>query len=222
MKTTIKYALSLLMLVAGMQLSGCKDDSSDNVSKEVKVTYPKIDLKGDAVVVILKGATYSESGAILTDDISGAKSDITPVSNTIDLTNAGIYGVSYKASNANGFETTAQRTVVVLDSAYTGTVNLAGSYKRSPNGAPVVITSYGQGVYVVDNVGGVPPPSVAVLPVVMLQTADDVIDIPLQDVPNGYGTLECVSEQVLNGGTQLKWAVRNVGFGPAVRTFNKQ
>ena len=221
MKNTFKYFFAAIALASTILVSGCeKDDTTDNLSKIVKVTYPGIKLNGDSTIVLLKGATYTDAGAVLTDDITGAKSDIKPLIDTVNVNRAGIYFVVFKAENSNGFITLTRRPVIVLDSAYNGTVDLSGVFKRTANDALINIKKVNSGVYVVDNVGGFAAPPFA--PVILIQTTDTTFQIPLQDGPNALGDIECELEEIVDGGAKLKWKVVNASFFPSVRTFVRQ
>src|SRR4051812_38278444 len=108
----IKVAIAILALTI-LMVSSCKKIEDQYPSKTVKVTYPGIALKGDAAVSITPGAAYTDAGATLTDDITGAVSDIVATDNPVDVNTPGLYMVTYEAANANGFKTIVQRPVLV-------------------------------------------------------------------------------------------------------------
>jgi hypothetical protein len=225
MRNTLLYAAAL----SGLLLfnSGCKKETTLGVSKVVDVSFPSIELKGDPAVLVAKGGTYTDAGAILTDDISGAKSDIQPTENPVNTAEEGLYTVTYTAANSTGFETTVQRHVLVMDYTPPGgldpNIDLSGTYVRTANGAENHVYKVATGLYVMDNVGGVLPPSAAVLPVYMMMTSDSTISIPEQPVPNGYESLDATDETVdLGPPITLKYRVVNPGFGTSIRTFVKQ
>ncbi|MGZ5243956.1 MAG: immunoglobulin-like domain-containing protein [Bacteroidia bacterium] len=215
------YIFVILLVVAS---ASCRRDfDTENVSKIVKVSYPTIALKGDSVVSLTVGTPYNDAGAILTDDISGAKSDIgADADSKVDVNTPGLYFITYTAANANGFETRISRPVVVTD--VPESADLSGTYVRTANGAPATWTKIARGLYINDNVGGVPPPSPAVLPVYVGHLNDSTITIPVQDVPNGYGTLYVTGAKlsISASDTSYTYVVRNIGFGAAPRTFSKQ
>jgi hypothetical protein len=221
-----KYYFSFLILfsVLAITFTSCqKEFETDNVSRIVKVSYPSIALKGDSIVVLKVGDSYTDAGAILTDDISGAKSDISMEdAAAVDVNTPGFYTVTYRAANANGFETVAYRLVLVTN--VSESVDLSGTYLRNTNGAPATWTKIARGLYINDNVGGVAPPSAAVLPVYVGQTTDSTIEVPEQPVPNGYGTLYVTGGElsISAADTSYSYIVVNPGFGTARRTFNKE
>lgn len=136
-------------------LASCQKESTDNISKVVKVSYPTINLKGpaaDSIVFVPVGGSYSESGATLIDDISGASSDLPAGSNDIDLSTPGVYTVLYTAANANGFETTKARVVVVYNPAVSPE-DFTGSYAHN-NGRVVSVTQLSPRLFMCDDLYG--------------------------------------------------------------------
>src|ERR1700752_3345561 len=95
--------IAIALCTAMLALTSCKKETTEDVSKEVKVSFPEIVLKGEEIVVLHTGDTYTELGATLTDDITGQTSDIGPTSGTVNTSEAGLYVIEYSASNANGF-----------------------------------------------------------------------------------------------------------------------
>ena len=152
MKTKIFYISAIMMAVVS---SSCKKVSTDDISKTVTVSYPTINLKGnasDSIVFVPQGGTYSEAGATLIDDITGASSDLSPVNDVVDVSTTGVYAVSYSASNSNGFETTKTRYVVV----YNPSVNqedFTGAYAHT-NGRIVNVTQLSPRLFSCDDLYG--------------------------------------------------------------------
>lgn len=210
----IQYILLLLMVPAWL-LTGCKKDTTADVSKTVKVSYPEITLNGNALVVLTTSATYTDAGAKLKDDITGAISDIQPSSNPVNTAQPGLYVVTFSAKNANGFETTASRLVAVT--SVTGTVNRAGTYLRSATGLNCYITRIAEGVYELKNPGGA---SVSVdTKLIMVETALNVYSCPEQPTVD-FGTMSVININFT--ATGATWNVINPGFGTGTRTFIKQ
>ncbi len=206
----------LILLVAG-----CKKEDQ-YPSKTVTVTYPAINLKGDAVVILHTGDTYTDAGATLVDDITGASSDIEAVDNPVDPSTPGVYMVTFTAKNANGFETVKQRPVVVTD--IDDSWDLTGTYARTSNGVEVHVTKIGRGVYTIDNVGGVVASSPQfIFQVYMAQLDDATIEVPAQYIDDGT-VLDCVDETLTAqpGDTSFSYIVDNPSFGTSTRTFAKQ
>lgn len=213
MKTNIHKA-SLFILAAGILLAGCKKEDTAHVSKEVKVSAPTITLKGDEVVVLPVGGTYTDPGATLTDDVTGASSDIGPTTSNVNSNEAGLYLVTYSASNANGFETSVTRYVAVT--SVEAPVDRTGTYLRSATGVNCYIEKIADGVYKVTNPGGAGIGSNTV--VYMVETTNNVYVCPEQ--PTDYGTME-VTDIAFNA-TGVVWRVLNASYGTGLRTFLKQ
>ena len=77
------------------------------VSAPADTTAPVITLTGDATMSVEVGGTYSEAGA--TSD----GGETVTISGAVDVNTAGIYTVTYSASDAVGNAATATRTVTV-------------------------------------------------------------------------------------------------------------
>ncbi len=212
----ILIATALVLMIAG-----CKKEDQFP-SKTVQVTYPGIELKGDSIVSITVGTTYTDAGATLIDDITGASSDLEASDNPVDVNTPGLYMVTYEASNANGFTTVKQRPVLVtnIDASW----DLTGVYQRTSNGVDVNVTEVANGLYVIDNVGGVVSSSPQfIFPVYMGQLDDSTITIPAQYIADK--TVLDADEETLTvqpGDTSYSYVVLNPSFGESVRTFVKQ
>jgi len=94
----------------GGQLSNPSDRVS--VLPGSDVTGPVITLNGEASVDINFGDSYSELGAVASDNIDG-KIDVT-ISGNVDTSLEGTYSVSYKATDSAGNQSELIRTVNVL------------------------------------------------------------------------------------------------------------
>lgn len=212
----ILIATALVLMIAG-----CKKEDQFP-SKTVQVTYPGIELKGDSIVSITVGTAYTDAGATLIDDITGASSDLEASDNPVDVNTPGLYMVTYEASNANGFTTVKQRPVLVtnIDPSW----DLTGVYQRTSNGVDVNVTEVANGLYVIDNVGGVVASSPQfIFPVYMGQLDDSTMTIPAQYIADKT-VLDADEETltVLPGDTSYSYVVLNPSFGESVRTFVKQ
>ncbi len=207
--------LLILFAIPALFITGCKKETTADVSKSVKVSYPEIILNGEDLIIIPVGTTYTDAGAKLKDDISGAITDIQPVSSTVNTAQPGLYLVTFSAVNANGFETTATRLVAVT-SVTAGTINRQGTYLRTVTGINCFITKMAEGVYKLKNPGGagVSPNTT----VVMVETAPNVYICPPQ--PTDFGTMSVIN--INFNATGVTWNVINPGFGTGTRTFIKQ
>ncbi|MBL7746197.1 MAG: DUF5011 domain-containing protein [Chitinophagaceae bacterium] len=207
-KLLIVFAIPLLFI------TGCKKETTADVSRSVKVSYPEIILNGEDLIIIPVGTTYTDAGAKLKDDISGAITDIQPVSSTVNTAQPGLYLVTFRAVNANGFETTATRLVAVT--SVSSAVNRQGTYLRTATGVNCYITKLAEGVYEIKNPGGFAgSPNTTVI---MVETALNVYVCPPQ--PTDFGTMSVIN--INFNATGVTWNVINPGFGTGTRTFIKQ
>ncbi len=213
--------LYILILSIVFILNSCKKDP-DVVSKVVEVTYPTINVNGSEIIHLPINGTYTELGATLIDDVSGAQSQIQPISNEIDVTTQGMYKVTYEAANANGFKTQAVRNVLVLD--YTPPAGLdpnfdiSGNYLRAVTGVIAKLVKLDNGLYVSDHIGGTSAIAAYIV------TPDTMsIDLPVQVV---YGELlEGINETFNNSNpaaTTFSYKIVAESFGTSTRTFVKQ
>ncbi|ULQ53043.1 immunoglobulin-like domain-containing protein [Flavihumibacter fluvii] len=204
----------LTSIMVTLSIASCKKETTAAVSKEVAVSYPEITLKGDEIVILPVGGTFTEAGAILKDDITGAESDLQPVSNNVNTAVPGLYVVLYTAANANGFETTVGRKVAVT--SVTGTSNIAGEFIRPATGVAMTIDQLSEGVYKITNPGGAGVGAATI--VYMVETEKDVYSCPEQPNDAGFMALEDI-EFSENGAV---WRVLNAGYGSQLRSFVRQ
>ncbi len=214
-----KIIICLLTITAF--ISSCKKDDPSPVSKVVDVTYPGIELKGNEFVHIPVGGSFTDLGATLTDDITGAVSDVAATANNVDPSTPGIYSIDYEAANANGFKTLVSRIVLVLDyTAPTGvgldTSDISGDYLRVATGAPLRVIKIEDGLYIIDRVGGS-----SAVPAYFTTPTPTTIDAPEQTI---FGDAFDITSETLdiNDPITIKWKVVNPGFGTSLRIFVKQ
>jgi hypothetical protein len=211
MKNKIIVVVALFVL-AGIIYS-CKKETTKGVSRITK--YAILNLKGDRFMAIHKGATFTDPGVTATID----GKPVSPIIvGTVNAAKPGVYQINYTVYNADSFQVSEYRYVGVIDTDGVR-IDLTGTYTRTSNGVPVTVTKITDGLFLDDNVGGVPAPSPAILPVYFYHCAGTVLDVPEQSVPNGYGTLHCDGAGLDSNG--FHWVVINSGFGTSVRKFTK-
>jgi len=212
----MKHSNKLLMILAlpVLLITGCRKNTTEGVSQTVKVSYPEITLNGNALVIVATGATYTDAGAKLKDDITGAITDIQPTDNPVNTAVPGLYVVTFSASNANGFETSVSRLVAVT--SVTRTINRQGTYLRTATGVNCYITRLADGVYEVKNPGGFSGSPNTI--VYMVETAPNIYICPPQ--PTDFGTMSVININFT--ATGVTWNVINPGFGTGQRIFIKQ
>jgi hypothetical protein len=159
-----KIIFSLLICTSLLTLWSCKDKDSYDDSK---VTYfVKMALKGDDVMSIAKGSTFTDPGAVATEGTEDISSKIA-VTSDLDASKVGVYTVTYTATNVDGYSSSVSRTVAVYDpvapttdlaGTYTvapGTYRLRGEAKTAYSGQSVTITKLASGVFAIsDFLGG--------------------------------------------------------------------
>lgn len=113
MKKNILNLSAIALIAISSVFTGCQKDD---------VAAPVVTLTGSADQTISLHGTYTEAGATATDEEDGA---ITPtIAGTVDEDLAGVYTLTYTATDAAGNVGTATRTVTVMHTAAT----TAGSF----------------------------------------------------------------------------------------------
>lgn len=84
------------------------------IEKPVGATY--IYLKGDLTVYLDKDEKYTEPGYLVVDTVDSNLTDKLEISSDLDTSKAGTYKVVYSVVNSSGVTTSAIRTVIVMDS----------------------------------------------------------------------------------------------------------
>jgi hypothetical protein len=130
-------------------LIGCNNDLETEGLSRITY-YPTFELTGGDMVLYTVGDTYSEPGITVTE--GGQPIDFT-TTGTVDTSVPGFYPISYAAVNQDGFQGTATRTVVVLDSNIPE-LDIEGSWTSNTNafsgasiGQKLTITKIEEGVY---------------------------------------------------------------------------
>lgn len=145
MKNLILYSLALGMMV--LNLTSCNDD--DDLLTDSTVTYyVNLHLQGDEFVQVPIGTAYTDAGC--TADVEG--NDVTSTIVTtgledIDVNKAGLYYITYEATNKDGFSASVSRTVAVCDPSITtdlsGTyTGMEGTYRLTAAGAKTPYPGY--------------------------------------------------------------------------------
>jgi hypothetical protein len=117
-----------IVALAAIGLQGCDKDTTDGLTR---ITYyPAITLLGDEPAIVNKGEEYSDVGVYAElngEDVSGQ----VEVASNVNTDETGMYSISYKITNADGFSATASRTVIVADA--TITADISGTYAVTAN-----------------------------------------------------------------------------------------
>lgn len=208
-------------------LAGCNQkDIIDNAQElgHSKITYyPILTVTGPAYATVAKGGTFTDPGATA---VAGGKTVPVVTSGTVNTNAAGVYLVTYTATNTDGFSASATRFVVVYSTDAVAAANdFSGNYARTSNGSVATWTKIAPGVYTVFNPGGAPGTN---LTIVAFNPTGFIINVP--DQPDSGGTRTSMTNAA--GGSDVvytpgppatyAWHVVNPGYGPALRTFVKQ
>lgn len=163
MKKLFLYTMSLGMAVFGF--SSCSDDE-DHMDTSITY-YAALTLQGDDFVQVPLGTTYNDAGC--TAELNGedyTSKIVTTGLEDIDVNTAGLYTVTYTATNPDGYSSSVERTVAVCDPTITTDISgtyttVAGTYRdrqgtQTPyTGYSITISKAAPGIfYVSDMLGG--------------------------------------------------------------------
>ncbi len=218
-----KYIRYIGFVLTGILFFSCQKDSFNYKPGYVgssKITiYPTITVTGPDYVVIPQGATFTDPGV----SAKAGSANVPVKATTISTANAGVFLITYTATNSDGFSATASRHVVVYATDPSAENNdFSGNYARNTNGSIATWTKLAPGVYSVFNPGGAPGTN---LTVIAFNDTGNHVFIPLQAASDGTITNSAQESSTPgpNGTlTQYKWEIVNIGYGTSVRTFNKQ
>jgi hypothetical protein len=131
----MKKIISLIIIAIGGLFAACTEVETKDVSK---VTYyPNIEVLGDEVMYIAKGATFTDPGAKAmagdteikyTSEASGQYRG----EKTLNTAVTDEYIITYSALNADGFKGSATRKVIVYENGNL-TTDISGVYKCNVN-----------------------------------------------------------------------------------------
>ena len=99
-----------------------KERTVEVIKKEPGATY--IHLHGDVNTFLYVGDEYIEKDCEVIDTVDGGKlKNKVKIVNNVHTSKAGVYKVTYTVTNSSGITTTAVRTVIVMDSEMSVTLN---------------------------------------------------------------------------------------------------
>lgn len=218
-----KYISYIGLMLIGMLMFSCQKESFNYKPGYVGIskitTYPVITLTGSDYVLVQKGGTYTDPGATA----KAGTADVPVKATTISTATAGVYLVTYTATNSDGFSATASRHVIVYSTAASAQNNdFSGDYARSNNGSIATWTKLAPGVYSVFNPGGAPGTD---LTVIVFNDSGSHVYIPSQSASDGSATSSTQETSTPGPGGTLAsytWIILNPTYGTGLRTFNKQ
>jgi hypothetical protein len=219
----IKISLVLGFLIVLLTTLSCNKGDNFNyppgkVGISTIVYFPTVSIIGDHLVIIRQGSTFTDPG--VNADLGGKP--VTPtITGSVDGTTPGIYGITYSASNPQGFSASDWRTVVVIGSDVSGN-DFSGTYLRATTGVTSTWTKDSSGVYSVENPGGA---SVgAGKTVTVVNYTGSSIAIPLQ-LSDDYGGQVSSTSETYNASASpvtYSWIFLAPQYGTSLRTFTKQ
>lgn len=112
MKNRISILGVLVFTLLTLVFTGCEDETTAGFTR---VTYyPILEMQGDPVIILDKGATFNDPGAVA--ELNGEDiSDQIQVDSDLNANEPGIYHITYSAVNEDGFSVSSTRTIYVAD-----------------------------------------------------------------------------------------------------------
>ena len=207
----IRYSILAFVIVIIAFISSCKKDPIISTHDKVgisKVTYfANITLTGSPVMSVIKGSSFTDPGVKAE---AGGKEIPVKTTGSVNSDEVGLYTLNYSAVNADGFSSSASRTIVVIPTAEVPGVDLSGTYNAVPVGstpAPANISKVAEGVYYTTNCWG---NSGAVIPAYFICTDGSSIVVPEQGSP--YGNLESTTPGTYSAGL-ITWTINLIDQG---------
>jgi hypothetical protein len=185
------------------------------------IFFPSVSINGNRLIIIAQGSAFTDPGvtAMLNGDTTSYTTNGSP--GTVDPNTPGVYNLTYTASNAQGYNASDWRTVVVIGRDVAGS-DLSGTYLRAATGVTSTWTKDSTGVYTVENPGGA---SVGVGETVLaVNYTGSKIAIPLQ-ISADFGQVSSSSETYNLAASPItySWIFNDAPtYGTSLRTFTKQ
>ena len=215
MKKIILFAFCTIILLAGCTKKGIVDNS-EQVGISRITYYAILTFKGSDYMAVPKGSTYTEPGCTAK---SGTADLPVVITGTVNTSVAGVYALTYTATNKDGFKASVQRFVAVYSTDASATANdLSGSYLRPAKGFISTWSKIAPGVYKVVDPGG----ANSNLTVIAFNSTGLSIKIPSQ--VSSDGTITSSTAETYNNlaPAQYSWIIQNPTYGTSSRSFVKQ
>ena len=226
----MKRIVSIVFL-SSLFFVSCSKDEINNTETQVGsskvIFFPSVATKGEKLVLLTEGDAYTDAGATAT--INGAEVAY-ETSTSVNTSIPGVYNLVYTAKNAEGFEASDWRTVVVIGKDVAAN-DYSGTYMRfnadgTPFGVSSTWTKKAPGVYEVDNPGGAA--SGVGYKVIVVNYQGNKIKMPRQLAvdPDDETTKEVSTTSETYTATSVpakySWVFLAGGYGTATRYFQKQ
>ena len=214
MKITYKYISRLSILLIAFLMMSCTEENP--IPSQITY-YADVQVKGDAVMAITQGETFTDPGAISL--INGQSVPYT-TTGTVNTSTVGVYKLTYETINEDGFAASAKRTVIVLSNK-PSIYNLEGNWRRSATGNAVIVRLSDR-KYTHSNAGGVDGDNALM---VTFYNLDDVnLYIPFTPNASVSGiSVESVlgSGKIINA-NEINWVLKASSFyGSLLRVFKR-
>ncbi len=109
----MRKILSVMALAAVLAFSGCDKESEDN---SFVTLLPTVELKGDEVVVLNLGDSYTDAGADV--ELDGVPRTDFSVDGSVDTSEPDLYQITYTMVNEDGYSVSATRDIYVTDPTF--------------------------------------------------------------------------------------------------------
>ncbi len=207
-----RFAFILIAFIS--ILSSCEKDPIISNDKNVgisKITYyANITLTGNTTISVVKGTAFTDPGVKAE---AGGKDIPVITTGTVNTAAVGLYTLDYSATNADGFSSSATRTVVVIPSAEVAGVDLSGSYSAvSASAGNATINKLAPGVYFTTNCWN----GATTIPAYFISTDGMSLIIPTQST--AFGRLETTMPGTYSPSGLIIWQLDLLDQGPLVRT----
>jgi hypothetical protein len=113
--------------------------------------FPTFEIEGGQYLLVQKGVAYTDTGV---KALSGDSELPLTTTGSVNTEQVGLYKLDYSATNADGFDGTSFRYVIVADDpAAIASADLSGSYTRDTNSAHIMtLTKVVDGFYQADDI----------------------------------------------------------------------
>ncbi len=209
----------VIPFLAVLAFTACKK-KTNTVSTLVTYSTPTIIVTGDQYYSIKVGGSLPSIAATAYDSFYKESYPVVIDQSTLDNSTPGLYIVNISSKNKYGMKNTVGVYVAVTN--ISSAIDLSGEYKRLSNSQSVYLTKLANGLYQTNNVGGVIPPSTAIVPAYLVQVDDTTMSFPPQST--SQGTISGVDPQVsmVIADTTISYNISGGPFSSVRRVFGKQ
>lgn len=109
----MRKILSIMAVALTVVLAGCSKDSENN---SFVTLLPTVELKGEPVVTLSVGDSYTDAGADVA--INGEPRTDFVVDGSVNTSEPGLYPITYSMMNVDGYSASATRLVYVSDPTF--------------------------------------------------------------------------------------------------------